>query len=56
MLGKVTRRNLMEYQRRDTSHVDINQRPTQEQYDVINIVELAEKPAGTMLSTITDHF
>ena len=33
----------MRYQRRDTSHVDVNQRPTQEQYDkFIAIVEFGQ--------------
>ena len=36
--------DLMRYQRRDTSHVDVNQRPTQEQYDkFIAIVEFGQK-------------
>ena len=36
--------DLMSYQRRDTSHVDVNQRPTKEQYDkFISIVEFGQK-------------
>ena len=36
--------DLMRYQRRDTTHVDVNQRPTQEQYDkFIAIVEFGRK-------------
>lgn len=36
--------DLMSYKRRDTSHVDVNQRPTKEQYDkFVSIVEFGQK-------------